>query len=117
MADPDLSRYDRHYLEAYLRAEHRTITFAEVFRLYIPSLLWYGGASLILAFLALVLVPSAPSVSLNQMVCYCIVSIFAFSILRSAYVARLSIGHWELLKRILNWERVHALIDEDESES
>ena len=117
MADPDLSRYDRHYLEAYLRAEHRTITFAEVFRLYIPSLLLYGGAALVLAFFALVFVPSAPTISLNQTVCYCILSIFAFSILRSAYVARLSIGHWELLKRILNWQSVHALIDEDESVS
>ena len=113
MAESDLSRNDRHSLECYARTEHRPITYAEVFRIYIPTLVWYGGGLLFLCLLAFAFVPSDFSIPLNHAVCYCILSVVGWITFRCAYISRLSIGHWELLKRILDWERVHALLDDN----
>lgn len=112
MAEPELSRNDRHALECYARTEHRAVTYAEVFRIYIPTLVSYGGGLLFLCLLAFVFVPSDFSIPMNHAVCYCILSVVGWITFRCAYISRLSIGHWELLKRILDWERVHALLDE-----
>jgi hypothetical protein len=112
MADSKLSSNDRYSLECYARTEHRPISFAEVLRMYEGTLRWYGGGLLALSLLAFVFVPSNISIPLNHAVCYCILSVFAWMVFRCVHISRLSIGHWKLLKRILNWERVHALLDE-----
>ena len=112
MAESDLSRNDRHSLECYARAEHRAVTFAEVFRFSIPTLVWNGGGLLFLCLLAFAFVPADFSIPLNHAVCYCILSVLGWIALRCVYISRLSLGHWELLKRILDWERVHTLLAE-----
>ena len=109
-----LSQADRYALEFYLRTQNRPISFLEVFRLYVPRLAWEGAAFLLAFSVIFAMPPTEATIPVSHAVGYCLLAIFAVVLLKAVRISYYSIGHWELLKRILDWSKVHKIMTEAE---
>ena len=107
-----LSSRDRFSLGCYVRAQNRPISFGEVFQFYSPNLLRNGSFLLIGCVIAFMNPPSATSIPVNYATGYCLLTALILYFLNAAWVSYRSTSHWELLKQVLNWDRVHQMLDE-----
>ena len=117
MEKNSLSRSDRNSLKCYVSAQNRPISFVEIFRFYVPNLIWYAFYTLFALIVVFWITPPATSISLNHAVGFCLLAMLGLKIWQAIRGAHLSIGHWRLLQRILDWDRVHMILNDADSES
>ena len=54
--------------------------------------------------------PTEALIPVSHAIGWCLLAIFGASLLKTARSSYYSIGHWELLKRIFDWDIVHEIM-------
>ena len=117
MQQESITRFERESLRIYTLSENSDPTPAFAFQFYIPhlvrwALIFFAGM-LVFAWVA----PSGPKFSLKTTIIISAMILFAGVVAWHVRLAYTAVSHWQLLRRVLDWDAIHRLCDQYDAKS
>ena len=111
MQEETITKFERESLRIYTLSENSDPTPAFAFQFYVPHLVRWAVMFVVGMLIFAWVAPSGPTFSLKTTIIVCELILFGGIIVWHVRLAYTAVSHWQLMRRVLDWETIHRLCD------